>query len=237
FLVFRDTPTQSVAYQAQSNIAGSLTQLKRVLAQPTLWRTKKRSSAGVGALESPTGSGHFTPRHAGQQVALVGGGADATATQGGLGVSLFSRPLTLSGLAPIALETSQEEATQTYNLGVNLGISRFQVGAAVSRIAGDRYAFDATGLDVDVRYLGESWQTNIALSGVTGSEATARLASRGFVHDQSFAVEWGASYLLTPALSLGGSLRFSGFKDTNSFGLDDSIITDSAVFLGTNLKF
>jgi len=237
FLVFREAPAQNIGQLAATQPTGSLSALKRFLDQPTLWRTSPLPSAAIDAPDGAAGSGLFTPRHAGQQIALVGGGADAAATTGGLGVSLFSRPLTLSGLAPIALETSQTPSAQRYNLGVSLGISRFKVGAAVSRIASDRYAFDATGLDVDLQYLGESWQTNLALSGVTGSDETARLASRGLLHDQSFAVEWGASYLLTPSLSLGGSLRFSGFKDANVFGLDDALTTDSAIFLGTNLKF
>jgi len=239
FLAFKDPPERQMRLAAPMSLTRGLTDLKKLIEQPVLWQTRQSRVSGFDAPSGPVASGLFTPRHTGRQIALYGEGADATVKTGGFGLSLVSKPLTISGMAPIALDTSDVRGDQGYNLGLNMGIARFQLGAAVSRVAGDNYNFDATGLDVDVRYLGDSWQTNLALSGVMTSDDNPAGLGRnvGFIHDQSFAVEWGASYLLTPSLSLGGSLRFSGFKNANTLGLGDVSTTDSAVFLGTNLEF
>lgn len=240
FLTFKDPPLQHTGPMADQAISTSLSGLKALLDTPQLWETRLDGRRKFDAPSGPAAQGLFTPRYAGGEVALLGDGADATSNTGGVGVSLFAKPLTISGVSPVALDTGDITAgDQAYNLGLNLGISRFQVGAAFSRFSANAYDFGATGLDVDVRYLGDSWQTNLALSGVSASQNTATSLGRGLglIHDQSFAVEWGASYLLTPRLSLGGSLRFSGFKDGDIFGDSSTTTTDSAVFLGTNLEF
>lgn len=239
FLAFKDPPGQAIGPYATKALSSSLTELKSVLEKPHLWETRVGARSALDAPSSPTPQGLFTPRYSGSEITLFSTSEDESSVVSGLQVSLFSNPLTVSGVTPIALDTGDVSDDQAYNLGLNLGISRFQLGAAVSRFAGSDYEFGATGLDVDLRYLGDSWQTKLALSGVSSSEAGAATLGRGLglVHDQSFAVEWGASYLLTPSLSLGGSLRFSGFKDGDIFGTGDTTATDSAVFLGTNIKF
>lgn len=240
FLAFKDPPLQQTGPLAPKALSPNLSGLKVLLDTPQLWRTRLDTRSKLDAPRGPAAQGLFTPRYAGGEVVLLGEGADAVTDTGGVGVSLFAKPLTISGVSPVALETGDVSAgDQAYNLGLNLGISRFQLGAAFSRFSGNALEFGATGLDVDVRYLGDTWQTNLALSGVTASDTTATTLGRGLgiIHDQSFAVEWGASYLLTPRLSLGGSLRFSGFKDGDVFGDSSTTTTDSAVFLGTNLKF
>lgn len=238
FLTFKNPPDAVSGPLSSKQLAPNLSELKVLLDAPQLWQTRLE---GRSALDGPTGPaphGLFTPRYTGSEVTLFGSGADASTSLGGVGVSLFAKPLTISGVSPVALDSSDAALDQSYNVGLSLGISRFQVGAAVSRITGTVYEFGATGLDVDMRYLGDSWQTNVALSGVSAAQNNFGTLSRGLglIHDQSFAVQWGASYLLTPTLSLGGSLRFSGFKDGDVFG-SDTMTTDSAVFLGTNFKF
>lgn len=239
FLAFKDPAGLSTGPLAKRTLSSSLTGLKSLLDEPQLWQTRLDKRSALDAPSGPAPQGLFTPRYAGSEITLFSGADDPSSIVSGLEVSLFTKPLTVSGLTPIALDTGDVSDDQAYNLGLNVGISRFQLGAAVSRFAGSDYEFGATGLDVDLRYLGDSWQTNLAVSGVSSSDSATGTLGRGLglVHDQSFAVEWGASYLLTPRLSLGGSLRFSGFKDDAVFGTGDVAATDSAVFLGTNIKF
>ncbi|MEO0412895.1 MAG: hypothetical protein AAF221_13765 [Pseudomonadota bacterium] len=223
FLTFKDPPMASdpLAAARLENIA------ERKLAP-----FEDRLSVGA-----PTPLGLFTPRSTGSELSLIAPGPDAAEGGDTFGLSLVSRPITVSGVSPAAAFLESDDNDLAYNLGVNLDFARFQVGAALTRMNDTDYEFGITGLGVDMRYLGEGWETSLALTGSQATELglTSLGRSLGMVHDQSYAVEWGASYLLTPRLSLGGSLRLSGFKDEAIFG--DVSTTDSAIFLGTNLKF
>ncbi|MEM7568239.1 MAG: hypothetical protein AAF337_00450 [Pseudomonadota bacterium] len=188
----------------------------------------------VGA---PSPLGLFTPRLNGSSVTLVSQDVDIDGDVSGIGVSLISRPITVLGVTPVAAFTGTDDNDQAYNVGLSVDFARFQVGAALMRLSDTDYDYGLMGLGLDMRYLGEGWETSLALSGSQAKDLGYSSLGRslGLVHDQSYAVEWGASYLLTPRLSLGGSLRLSGFRDEAIFG--DIRSTDSAIFLGTNLKF
>ncbi|MGD1953656.1 MAG: hypothetical protein ACFBZ9_00120 [Sphingomonadales bacterium] len=189
----------------------------------------------TASITSPTSFGLFTPRNIGSQLSLYERDAGPDRTY--FGVSLISIPVALSGVSPSSAFVLGSDDDQAYNLGLSVDFARFQVDAALSRMTDIDYDFGLTGLGLDMRYLGDSWQTTLALSGTQATNLGLGSLGRGLglVHDESYAVEWGASYLLTPRLSLGGSLRLSTFRDDVMFG--DRTTTDSSIFLGTNLKF
>lgn len=223
FLTFKETPLASdpIAARRLENIA------ERKLAP---------FDAGL-RVGAPTPLGLFTPRNTGSALSLIDQPAEDAQNESSFGLSLISQPMVVAGVSPAAAFLESDDNDQAYNLGLNLDFARFQVGAALTRLSDTDYEFGITGLGLDMRYLGDSWQTSLALTGSQATDLglTSLGRSLGLVHDQSYAVEWGASYLLTPRLSLGGSLRLSGFRDEALLGSVSA--TDSAIFLGTNLKF
>ena len=124
---------------------------------------------------------------------------------------------------------------QVYNFGVNVGYSGFNLGATIHGEEG-AYFDGISGYDVGVSYNQPTWSTSVLLGQYRiGNNALLGL-NDPLLNTRFFAVEFGASYNISPWFKIVGTYRL--YEDANLAVFDpNSVATNQMFFLGTNVSF
>jgi len=183
----------------------------------------------------------FTPRNAAAHL-KVGIGSRSTGF-GEQTTSLFdiSVESVVSSIQPNTfgtvntLQLGDALRRQIYNFGVNVGYSGFQVGASIQ---GEEGAFfdGISGYDVGVAYQRDSWSTKLLVGEYRFGNNYMLGLNDPLLNDRFFAVEFGATYNLSPWFKVVGTYRL--YEDANLMVFNlDSVNTSQMFFLGTNVSF
>lgn len=197
--------------------------------------------AGFDSLLAPSRSDtlliDFTPRSANAHVGLSYLGTDDEAAKPSLDIALTSRlSVTTTDTFSAASESSLAGLLdrRSYNVGLNIGYSGFNLGASVMREEGGLLA-NYEGYDVGLSYSGSSWSTSLLFGEYTRRQGGLLFGLEGFDNDY-YSVELGASFRLSPVFSLSGAVRY--FDYGANFWLDPEAEPRSGVlYFGTNVNF
>lgn len=163
----------------------------------------------------------FTPSGSSDRKALSVGVTTRTLAAAQVSPSRAAAPPVDAGLAPSG-----------YGVDVSVGWRGFAVNGGVSRLdQGMGAGGKREGVDVGLSYASRNWKTSVQASADRGSSL---LTTPGPVTER-FALEAGGAMALSPALSVGGSVRYR-LAPLNPTPVDPTK-DDRAVFLGGALAF
>lgn len=181
---------------------------------------------------NPLALSGFTPRYADSYLSIGGSNNEsgkAPLVQVGVHSRIVIRPGALFNEASPELDSYQ-----SYNLGLNVGVSRFRLGASFLREDSGVFG-ESQGYDLGLSYGGEKWSTSLEFEFVDRLAASEGLSIEG-VNDGFQAVELGASFQASRRIAVTGGLKIFDYEtDPN---LDPSAADYSGLFyLGTRLSF
>lgn len=180
-------------------------------------------------------------RVASSQVQTVERGFSFTpsATGAGRGVSLGMTARNIAASAPTAQRTAAAAAPidsgiapAGYNFDLSVGYRGFAVSGGVTKVDTGIGGRSSEGVDVGLSYAARNWQTGVH---ATAERESLYSLPRGGLPDPRYAVEASGALVLSPQISLGGSVRYR-LAPENPTPLDPNK-DDRAVFLGGAVAF